>query len=149
MGVNLGSVYIDMVEEESTSYSSSATDNALEDNSAISDHVTNNPTTLNISGFILDADGTKIKQINQYRTDATIFDWANVEVLRGVVIEDFSPSHSASIKGGYRYSMTLKQVVTVKRSTQAVTTGQVARMTKNKQNLGLHVPKETAKGGKK
>lgn len=149
MGVNLGSVYIDMVETESVSYSSSATDNALEDNSAISDHVTNNPTTLSISGFILDEDNTKIKQLNKYRTDATIFDWANVEVLRGVVIEDISPEYTAEIKGGYRYSMSLKQVVTVKRSVKAVTSGQVARMTKNKQNLGLHVPKETAKGGKK
>ena len=149
MGVNLGSVYIDMVETESVSYSSSATDNALEDNSAISDHVTNNPTTLSISGFILDEDNTKIKQLNKYRTDAMIFDWANVEVLRGVVIEDISPEYTAEIKGGYRYSMSLKQVVTVKRSVKAVTSGQVARMTKNKQNLGLHVPKETAKGGKK
>lgn len=149
MGVNLGSVYIDMVETETLNYSSSATDNALEDNSAISDHVTNNPTVLNVSGFILDEDTTKIQQINKYRTGATIFDWANVEVLRSVVIEDFTPEHTSEIKGGYRYSMTLKQVVTVKRSTQAVTTGQVARMTKNKQNLGLHVPKETAKGGKK
>lgn len=149
MGVKLGSVYIDMVETESVNYSSSATDNALEDNSAISDHVTNNPTTLSISGFILDEDNTKIKQLNKYRTDATIFDWANVEVLRGVVIEDISPEYTAEIKGGYRYSMSLKQVKTVKRSTKAVTTGQVARMTKNKQSLGLHVPKDTAKGVKK
>ena len=65
------------------------------------------------------------------------------------MIEDISPEYTAEIKGGYRYSMSLKQVVTVKRSVKAVTSGQVARMTKNKQNLGLHVPKETAKGGKK
>lgn len=148
MGYVIGDVYIDVILSEDDDYSTPATSHALEDNTEMSDHVTKEPRTLNLECIVLDPDNQKINKLRQYQSNAEIIDYNNLSRLQHIVIESTSVSRSAEIKDGYNLSISFKQIKTAKRKRVALSSGAVARATRNKQRMGLHIPKETSKEGK-
>ena len=149
MGYVIGDVHIDVILSEDDEYSTPATDHALEDNTEMSDHVTKDPRTLNLECIVIDPDNQKINKLRQYQENADIIDYNNLTRLQHIVIENTSVSRSADIKDGYNLSISFKQIKTAKRKRVALSSGAVARATQNKKRMGLHIPKETKKEGKK
>lgn len=139
-------VLIDVITDVSPSESSTATDHALEDNSQISDHVKNNPTTLSITGVINDDTEQKVLKLREYREKGEIFLFDYMTNYGNVIITDFKRDYSADIKGGYAFTMTLKQIkiakvaqfVAVQQSTA------VKQQTKPVTNKGRQQPQQRA-----
>lgn len=148
MGYVIGDVHIDVILTEDDDYSTPATDHALEDNTEMSDHVTKDPRTLNLECIVIDPDNQKINKLRQYQENADIIDYNNLTQLQHIVIENTNVSRSADIKDGYNLSISFKQIKVAYRKQVVLTSGAVERATRNKQQMGLHIPKETSKEGK-
>lgn len=114
----------------------------------MSDHVTKDPRTLNLECIVIDPDNQKINKLRQYQENADIIDYNNLTRLQHIVIENTSVSRSADIKDGYNLSISFKQIKVAYRKQVTLTSGAVERATRNKQKMGLHIPKETSKEGK-
>lgn len=110
----IAGVLIDVITDVKPNESSTTTDHALEDLSQISDHVVNNPITISLSGVIHDESDAKIAALRKARENGTIFSFDYMTGYSNMIITDLSPDYNASIKDGYKFSMTLKQVKTVK-----------------------------------
>jgi hypothetical protein len=106
----LADVFIDNIESVELGESSSTTDHALEDGEEISDHIENAPITLRLSGVILDKTDGKLLKLRNYRQKGEILSFNYRSKLETVVITDFTPSYDASVKDGFRFSMSLKQI---------------------------------------
>ena len=149
MGYVIGDVHIDVILTEDDEYSTPATDHALEDNTEMSDHVTKDPRTLTLDCIVIDPDNQKINKLRQYQENAEIIDYNNLTRLQHIVIENTSVSRSADIKDGYNLSINFKQIKVAYRKQVVLTSGAAERATRNKQKMGLHIPKETKKEDKK
>ena len=138
-------VLIDVITDVSPSESSTATDHALEDNSQISDHVKNNPTTLSISGVIHDDTEQKVLKLREYREKGEIFTFDYMTNYGTVIITDFKRDYKAEIKGGYAFSMTLKQIKIAKvaKFVEVKQSQPVKQQTKPVTNKGRQQPKKT------
>ena len=113
----IAGVLIDVITDVKPNETSSTTDHALEDLSQIADHVINNPTTIGLSGVIYDESDAKVGALRKARENGTIFNFDYMTGYPNMVITNFSSEYTASIKKGYKFSMTLKQVKTVKAAT--------------------------------
>lgn len=113
----IAGVLIDIITDVKPNETSSTTDHALEDLSQISDHVINNPTTISLSGVIYDDSDVKVEVLRKARENGTIFNFDYMTGYPNMIITDFSSEYTSSIKEGYKFSMTLKQVKTVKAAT--------------------------------
>lgn len=140
-------VLIDVISGVSPTESSTATDHALEDNSQISDHVKNNPTTLSITGVIHDDTEQKVLKLREYREKGEIFTFDYMTNYGSVIITDFKRDYSADIKDGYGFSMTLKQIKIAKvaKFVEVKQSQPVKRQTKPVANKGRQQPKKTQK----
>ncbi len=107
-------VLIDVITKVSMPESSTTTDHALEDGEQITDHVKSNPTTISLTGVILDGTEAKVLKLRQYREKGVIIDFDYMTSLKHVVITDFSRDYEAKIKDGYAFTMTLKQIKVAK-----------------------------------
>lgn len=129
----LGEVLIDIIQSEKLNESSKTTDHALEDGEQITDHVENDPITLDITGIMIDPSDEKLLKLRQYRQEGRLLTYRYISQLETVLITSFATEKDASIVDGYRFSMTLKQIrlakapnvirvsVSVKKQTKAVT----------------------------
>ncbi|MEA0552963.1 hypothetical protein U1P98_04465 [Lysinibacillus irui] len=107
-------VLIDVITKVSIPESSTATEHALEDGEQITDHVKSNPTTISLTGVILDGTEAKVLKLRQYREKGVIFDFDYMTSLKHVIITDFNRDYEAKIKDGYAFTMTLKQIKVAK-----------------------------------
>ncbi|AUS87027.1 hypothetical protein LBYS11_12105 [Lysinibacillus sp. YS11] len=107
-------VLIDVITKVSMPESSTATEHALEDGEQITDHVKSNPTTISLTGVILDGTEAKVLKLRQYREKGVIFDFDYMTSLKHVIITDFNRDYEAKIKDGYAFTMTLKQIKVAK-----------------------------------
>lgn len=149
MAYKLGDVVIDVVMSEGFTSDATATTHALEDNTEISDHVAIQPKDLSVECIVIDPDNKKINLLMQYQKEARVIDYNNLTQLTHVVIEGLSVNRSADIKDGYQLSMTFKQIKVARKKVIPLTSGVVARATRNKKQLGLHIPKYTGSEGNK
>lgn len=147
-------VLIDVIEDVSMSESSTTTDHALEDGEQITDHVKANPITVTIKGLLLDDNGRgegindsegRVATLRKYREEGEILDYEFMTGLAHCVITDFSRDYSAKIKDGFAFSMTLKQIKTVKVSRYVAVKLPVKRQTKAVSTKGRQQTKKTAK----
>lgn len=140
-------VLIDSITDVSPNESSTATEHALEDNSQISDHIKNNPTTLSVSGVIHDDTEEKVLKLREYREKGEIFTFDYMTNYGNVVITDFRRDYSVDIKGGYAFSMTLKQIKIAKvaKFVEVKQSQPVKQQTKPVTNKGRQQPKKTQK----
>jgi hypothetical protein len=106
----LGDVFIDSITSVDPGESSNTTDHALEDGEQISDHINNDPITLKIDGIILDKTDGKLLKLRNYRQKGEILTFNYRYKLETVVVTSFSPKYNSSIRDGYAFSMSLKQI---------------------------------------
>jgi len=149
MAYKLGDVSIDVVRSEDFSSSAQATSHALEDNTEMGDHVSKEPKTLSIDCVVIDPDNKKLNMLLKYQEDARIIDYNNLTKLTHVVIEDISAPRSADIKDGYELSISFKQIKVSRKQIIPLSSGIVAKATRNKKQMGLHIPKDTGSEGNK
>lgn len=149
MAYKLGDVLLDVITNEEFSSEATATSHAVEDNTELSDHVAMQPRTLSITCKVVDPDNSKLNQLMKYQSEARIIDYNNLTQLTHVVIESISAPRSADIKDGYELSISFKQIKTAQKRAIPLTSGVVARATRNKKQMGLHVPKDATKEGNK
>ncbi|MFF5994284.1 phage baseplate protein [Lysinibacillus sp. KU-BSD001] len=126
-------VLIDVITDVSMPESSTTTDHALEDGEQITDHVKADPITITLKGVILDDTEEKVLKLREYREKGEIIEYDYMTALKNVVITNFARDYSSSIKNGYAFTITLKQIkvanvakfvsvsVPIKQQTKAVT----------------------------
>lgn len=129
----LGGVLIDVITSESLGETSKTTDHALEDGEQITDHVENDPITLDLTGIIIDPSDEKLLKLREFRQKGELLFYNYRSRLETVLITSFSSKRDKNIKDGYSFTMTLKQIrmakapnvirvsVPVKRQVKAVT----------------------------
>ncbi|NYV64656.1 hypothetical protein HYI36_05260 [Bacillus sp. Gen3] len=132
----LGDVLIDSIKSIDLGESSDATDHALEDGEEISDHIKNDPITLNIEGVMLDKNHAKLNKIRKYRQEGKILSFNYRAKLETVVITSFNPNYDSSIKDGYTFSMSLKQIRLAKKPNTVKVSKKVNKQVKKVTNAG-------------
>lgn len=137
-------VWIDVITDVSVSEASSTTDHALEDGEQVSDHVKSEPTTISLTGVILDDTEQKVLKLREYREKGEIIAYDYMTSLKNMVIIDFGRDYSASIKNGYAFKMTLKQIKMAKVAEYVSVSASVQRQTKKVTNKGRQQTKKRA-----
>lgn len=112
----LGDVWIDVIQSIDIPETSSTTDHALEDGEQITDHIENEPTTIDIDGVILDQAEQKVLRLRRYKETGQLLTFNYITRYDNVVITSFKRRYDKSIKNGYAFSMTLKQIRIAKRA---------------------------------
>ncbi|MFJ7698904.1 phage baseplate protein [Lysinibacillus fusiformis] len=142
-------VLIDVITKVSMPESSSTTDHALEDGEQVTDHVKSNPTTISLTGIILDDTEEKVLKLRNYREKGIIIDFDYMTALKHVVITDFSRDYEAKIKDGYAFTMTLKQIKVAKVAKFVSVSIPVKKQTKPVSKKGRQQTKKTQKSSTK
>ncbi|MEH6943384.1 phage baseplate protein [Bacillus sp. JJ722] len=132
----LGDVYINIIDKVGRGKNVNTTDHAIEDGEPLTDHIEKQPTTLSISGLILDKDEKKLKKLEEYEEKGTLLTFSYKTKLDNVAITSFSSDRDVKVKNGYTFSMSLKQIRVVKQGKTVKTSGAVNKRTKSKKNLG-------------
>ncbi|UPW82321.1 phage baseplate protein [Lysinibacillus sp. Ag94] len=146
-------VLIDVITGVSAPESSTTTDHALEDGEQITDHVKSDPSTISLTGIILDDTEAKVLKLREYREKGEIFDFDYMTSLKHVIITNFNRDYSAKIKDGYAFTMTLKQIKTAKVAKFVSVSVPIKQQTKPVSKKGRQqtkkTPKSTSKSSKK
>jgi PKD repeat protein len=107
-------VYFSATESENRSHSASVTSRPTETGATITDHVFPQPERLRISGQITGEDASeKLAWLRKFWKTGVLCRYIGRVLLENVVIESFDDSYDNSISNGFRFNMTLKQVVLV------------------------------------
>lgn len=130
-------VIIDVITSVSVPETSTTTDHALEDGEQITDHIKSDPITISISGVIHDDTEQKVLKLREYREKGEIIAFDYMTSLKNVVITDFSRDYNASVKDGYAFTMSLKQIKVAKVAKYVSVSPSVERQTKDVTNKGL------------
>lgn len=139
----IGDILIDVITSEDLSETSKTTDHALEDGEQITDHVDNEPIILSITGIILDPNDEKRLKLRKFRQEGKLLSYNYQSRLETVLITSFNSSRDASIKDGYTFSMTLKQVRLVKTADTIRVTVKVKKQVKEVSKIGKKKVKKT------
>lgn len=136
-------VLIDVITGVSVKESSSTTDHALEDGEQITDHVKSDPTTISLSGVILDNMDEKVLKLRKYRESGEVISYNYMSPLSNMIITGFSRDYSKDIKDGYAFTMSLKQIKMAKVAKFVVLSSTVKKQTKAVSNKGRQQTKKT------
>ncbi len=142
-------VLIDVITKVSMPESSTTTDHALEDGEQVTDHMKSNPTTISLTGIILDDTEEKVLKLRNYREKGVTIDFDYMTALKHVVITDFSRDYEAKIKDGYAFTMTLKQIKVAKVAKFVTVSIPVKKQTKPVTKKGRQQTKKTQKSSSK
>ncbi|MFT9493423.1 phage baseplate protein [Anaerosolibacter sp.] len=117
-----------IVKSEKPHRSSEVTSNPVETGEDVSDHVRSNPIEFPITGMIAGANAAqKLNQLEQFRKNGTRLRYVGRNYIDNVVIESFVSTHDATIKNGFQFDITLKQVrIAVKKTVDIVVSSQVS-----------------------
>lgn len=111
------------VTKESESGDIDSTSHPVETGIDITDTVKKKPTSLSISGLIVDVGEMKAKEIadkiKNLRDSGSVITYKGVETYTNMQIQSFQPSRSNTVWGGMEFSMELKQVRFAKSSYKA------------------------------
>lgn len=110
----IGGVEIDVITSENLNESSKTTDHALEDGEQISDHVNADPINLALVGVIIDPNDEKLLKLREFRQKGELLSYNYRNRLETVLITSFNTKRDPSVKDGYSFTMTLKQIRLVK-----------------------------------
>lgn len=107
----LGNVVFSVTQSESTDMSADVTNRAIE-GGTISDHISNNPLTMSMSGVIVGNNAQKdLTEIRGYLKNGELLKYTGVETATNMVITSFSTDRDVSIKGGVSFSLTLQEIL--------------------------------------
>ena len=138
-------ILIDVITDVGVSESSTTTDHALEDGEQISDHVHSAPITLSLSGTLYGDHEQKVLKLREFREKGVIFNFDYMTNYGNVVITDFSRDYTSSVKDGFNFTMSLKQIKLAKVAKSVVVKMSVKKQTKKTTKKGLKQKKKTTK----
>ena len=112
----INGIYV-FVEKEDLSFGVDVTEHVVEDDLAISDHVKRKAIVLSLTGEIVGENAksvlSKLKNIHQ---SGTIVKYSGTVSLSNALITEFATSQSSDVWGGYRFTMSIKQIRTASTS---------------------------------
>jgi hypothetical protein len=99
---------------EDRDHSSTVSSRPIETGVNITDHVFPQPETLRISGMVVGDDAKdRLEKLKSFWKGGQLLRYIGRVILPNVVIERFNDSYDNSISNGFRFNMTLKQVIIV------------------------------------
>lgn len=106
----LGDVFINTVYSENISGSAKVTEHPVEVGFDITDHIDAEPEQMTISGVLVGADASlRLNKLKNYKK-GELLRYSYRNVFQNVVITSFNRVHDADVKGGLKFTMTLKEV---------------------------------------
>lgn len=109
--VNLGGVEFDVVSNENPVDSATVTDNPVESGQDVSDHIKDNPSTIDITGVFVKEDAPqKLQALKQLMADKEPVLYQGRNAYNNMVITSISRNHNASNILGFAFDISLKQV---------------------------------------
>ena len=105
------------VTEENPSFGNYMTDQPIEDGTEITDHVRNEPNTLQVRGKVTGEDaGERFNQLREMRRERQPHLYVGRNYINRMVIEGLDTEHDNNIANGFRFTLRLKQVTISKPS---------------------------------
>ncbi|WP_079908277.1 phage baseplate protein [Paenibacillus sp. 32352] len=99
------------VEQEDPSYEVDVTEQPVEDNVSLTDHVQRKARTMNISGMIVGDDAAEIKEyLIRVQDSGSIVEYDGRNYFVGL-LTGFTTSHNYKVGNGFTFSASLKEVV--------------------------------------
>lgn len=111
--VKLGDVYMTCTEEETVTYDSDVTENAMEDGSDVADHIQPKPTEIHITGVQLGLAGFPQDDLNKiisYHDNAETISYYGTTSFNNCVMTDFQQKQNVDVSNGYSFDITLKVI---------------------------------------
>lgn len=142
-------ILIDVITDVGVSESSTSTDHALEDGEQISDHVHSDPITLSLSGTLYGDHEQKVLKLREFREKGEVFTFDYMTNYGNVIILDFNRDYTSSVKDGFNFTMSLKQIKLAKVAKTVAVKVPVKRQTKTVTKKGRTQPKKTPKSTSK
>ena len=106
----LGDVVFSLTETEDTDMSVDVTNRAIE-GGTISDHIANNPLTMNISGIIVGDDAQEnLETLRDYLKNGDLLKYVGMDTALNMVMTSFGTSREVSIKGGVAFTLGLQEI---------------------------------------
>jgi len=139
----LGGILIDVISSEDLNETSTTTDHALEDGEQITDHVESDPISLSLTGVIIDPSDEKLLKLREFRQNGKLLSYNYRSRLETVLITSFNTKRDTSVKDGYSFSMTLKQVRLVKAPNVIRVTVPVKKQVKEVSKVGKKKAKKS------
>lgn len=136
---------IDVITDVGVSESSTSTDHALEDGEQISDHVQSDPITLSLSGTLYGDHEQKVLKLREFREKGIVFTFDYMTNYGNVIIVDFNRDYTSSVKDGFNFTMSLKQIKLAKVAKTVAVKVPVKRQTNAVAKKGRKQPKKTVK----
>lgn len=119
----LNEVEFDVITEETVSLVNDITEYAVEDNSAITDHVRQNPTRLNITGVLLGENAAnKLEILRRYSRQGDILSYINRNSIKDVIIRTLDTRHNGRVANGLEFTIELQQIRFVEAETVILAT---------------------------
>lgn len=159
---SIESIVLDVLISESHDRSATVTENPVEDGTVFNDHISSNPVTLSIEGFITNSSISLFRNLNNLiAPDSrvnTIFDSllflfeekllvqvvTNLKVYENMAIENLSIPKDAESGDAFSFSMDLKQITKVSKVTTQIPKSKVGGTARTKAQAQGKI-----KGGKK
>ena len=107
----LGDVIFNINTGEEIQESNEVTNFPVEDGTNVNDNVDTNPLILTFSGIIHKEGAVqKLQLLRQYLINGTLLNYTGRNVLGNVVIESMDRIHDNTIRGGFKYSITIREI---------------------------------------
>lgn len=111
--VKINDVYMTCTEEETITYDSNVTDNAVEDGSDIADHIQPKPPEIHITGVQIGLNGFPKDDLNKllsYRDNAETVDYYGTSSFNNCAITSLQQKQSADVGNGFSFDITMKVI---------------------------------------
>lgn len=106
-----GQVEFNTVTEEAPEYFNQITSHAVESGQDVADHVKLMPNVLPINGVVAGDDAAqKLQTLKQFRQNAELLQYIGRNAFSNVVIESLTTRHTARVRNGFEFDLTLRQV---------------------------------------
>lgn len=137
--IKLGEVIFDIVDNEEVNKSNEITDYPTEEGFSISDNSSKNPLELSITGMVQGEEAfNKLQTLRKYSDDGTELLYVGRNGLSNVVIEELSTIHDGTVGGGFKFAITLKQILKAQLETTTIDFGvAIKQSVQGKTNQGL------------
>lgn len=132
----IGNIEIDLIEKVDRGTGAKSSDHALEEGEPVTDHVESETKTISISGTIIDPTGAKRNLLEKYEAEGTLHTFNFTSRLENVIIESFNTTNDSSIKDGYSFTMSLKQIRIATKGKTVKVSGDVKLKTADIKNAG-------------
>lgn len=152
--IRLQDVIMDAVVDENPTMPAEVTNKPVEIGEDISDHMKQQPFTLQLSGFMVDDAAGKLETLRSYQRESTLLTYTGRNIFTNMVLTNLDTRHSVTNAKGFDYTITLQHVkiakpetfeLNVKNPDKGTKDGKTATKVKAKSNAGRQQIKTTAR----